>query len=50
MFRAEVRFYLELAPVVGLRVPVCYRAEEGDYGTHLVLEDLSAWKPGADPP
>jgi len=49
MFRAEVRFYLELAPVVGLRVPVCYRAEEGDYGTHLVLEDLSAWKPGADP-
>lgn len=49
-FRAEVRFYREIAPVVGVRVPVCYQAEEADEGTVLVLEDLSGWRPGADPP
>jgi len=48
-FRSEVRFYREIAPVVGVRVPVCYRAEEADEGTVLVLEDLSGWRPGADP-
>jgi hypothetical protein len=49
MFGAEVRFYREVAPVVGVRVPKCYRAEETADGTLLVLEDLSAWQPGADP-
>jgi hypothetical protein len=49
MFRAEVRFYREIAPVVGVRVPACYRAEDGPDGTLLVLEDLSDWAPGADP-
>ena len=49
IFRAEVRFYREIAPVIGLRVPACYRAEATDDGTLLVLEDLSAWQPGADP-
>jgi hypothetical protein len=49
MFRAEVRFYREIAPVIGVRVPGCYRAEETSEGTVLVLEDLSAWQPGADP-
>lgn len=49
MFRAEVRFYQEIAPVVGVRVPVCNRAEAGADGTLLVLEDLSAWRPGAEP-
>src|SRR5262245_18467244 len=49
MFTAEVRFYREIAPVIGLRVPACYRAEHDGDGTLLVLEDLSAWTPGADP-
>lgn len=48
-FKAEVRFYREIAPVVGVRVPACYRAEDTDEGTVLVLEDLSGWRPGADP-
>ena len=49
MFQAEVRFYREIAPVAGVRVPACYQADETDDGTVLVLEDLSAWRPGADP-
>jgi hypothetical protein len=49
MFHAEVRFYREIAPVVGVRVPACYRAEDDDSGTLLEIEDLSAWSPGADP-
>jgi Phosphotransferase enzyme family len=49
MFRCELRFYREIAPEVGVRVPACYRAEETAEGTLLVLEDLSAWQPGADP-
>jgi Phosphotransferase enzyme family len=49
IFRNEVRFYREIAPVAGVRVPACYRAEADDEGTLLVLEDLSAWQPGADP-
>lgn len=48
-FRAEVRFYREVAPAVGVRVPDCYLAEDTDEGTVLVLEDLSGWEPGADP-
>ena len=49
MFRCELRFYREIAPEVGVRVPACYQAEETAEGTLLVLEDLSAWQPGADP-
>jgi hypothetical protein len=49
IFRSEIRFYRAMAPVVGVRVPACYRAEETGEGTVLVLEDLSAWSPGADP-
>jgi len=49
MFRCEVRFYQEIAPVVGVRVPACYRTEATDAGTLLELEDLSSWQPGADP-
>ena len=49
MFRAEVRFYREIAPVAGVRAPACYQASERAGGTLLVLEDLSAWQPGADP-
>jgi Phosphotransferase enzyme family len=48
-FEAEVRFYREIAPVVGVRVPACYQAEQTDQGTILMLEDLSGWQPGADP-
>lgn len=48
-FRCEVRFYREIAPVIGVRVPACYRAEATDEGTVLELEDLSAWQSGADP-
>lgn len=49
MFTREVRFYREIAPVVGVRVPVCLRAEEHDGSTLLELEDLSSWQAGADP-
>ena len=49
IFRSEIRFYTEIAPVIGIRVPACYRAREDEDGTLLVLEDLSAWQPGADP-
>jgi thiamine kinase-like enzyme len=49
MFRCEVRFYQQIAPVVGVRVPACYRAEATDDGTLLELEDLSSWRPGSDP-
>jgi aminoglycoside phosphotransferase (APT) family kinase protein len=48
IFRAEVRFYREIAPVAGVRVPACYQAEITEHGTMLVLEDLSGWEPGAD--
>jgi hypothetical protein len=49
IFRSELRFYREIAPEVGVRVPACYQAEVTEDGTLLVLEDLSAWQPGADP-
>ena len=49
MFAAEVRFYQEIAPVVGVRVPKCFLAEASANGTHLVLEDLSTWSSSADP-
>jgi hypothetical protein len=49
IFRAEVRFYREIAPVIGVRVPACYQARETGRGTVLFLEDLSAWRPGSDP-
>lgn len=52
MFAAEVRFYREIAPAVGaagVRVPVCYLAEDSGDGTLLELEELSAWRLGADP-
>ena len=48
-FRAEVRFYREIAPVFGVRVPACYQAEDTGEGTVLVLEDFAEWRPGADP-
>nr|WP_238350791.1 phosphotransferase [Kribbella shirazensis] len=49
MAASELRFYREIAPVVGVRVPECHQAEETADGTLLVLEDLSAWTPGAEP-
>jgi phosphotransferase family enzyme len=49
MFRCEVRFYREIAPVIGVRVPDCYQAGDTGAGTVLVLEDLGGWQPGADP-
>ena len=49
MFPREVRFYREVAPHVGVRTPACFLAEEQDGATHLELEDLSAWRPGASP-
>jgi hypothetical protein len=49
IFRSELRFYQEIAPDVGIRVPRCYRAEATEAGTLLVLEDLSEWGCGADP-
>lgn len=49
MFESEVRFYQEVAPVVGVRVPRCFDASVTAEGTYLRLEDLSQWSPGADP-
>jgi len=49
MFECEVQFYREVAPVVGVRVPGCRRAESSAVGTLLELEDLSGWDAGADP-
>lgn len=49
IFGAEVRFYQQIAPAAGVRVPVCYQASQTSAGTVLVLEDLSDWRPGADP-
>lgn len=49
MFPREVRFYREIAPAVGVRVPRAFRAEVHDGATVLELEDLSAWRAGADP-
>jgi thiamine kinase-like enzyme len=49
MFTREVRFYREVAPYVGLRTPACYLAEAHEGATHLELEDLSSWRPGAEP-
>jgi hypothetical protein len=49
MFVNEVRFYREVAPVIGVRVPACLAAEEDDGATFLALENLSEWEPGADP-
>ncbi|MGC4943012.1 phosphotransferase family protein [Kribbella sp. DT2] len=48
-FTREVRFYREIGPAVGVRVPACFHAEEVDGATHLELEDLSDWQLGADP-
>jgi phosphotransferase family enzyme len=49
IFRSELRFYQQIAPVIGIRVPECYEATETEHGTVLLLEDLSAWRPGGDP-
>ena len=49
MFVNEVRFYREVAPVVGVRVPVCLTAQEDNGSTLLELENLSDWTEGADP-
>lgn len=49
MFRCEVRFYREIAPEVGVRVPACYEASDRAAGFRLVLEDLSGWHEGGDP-
>lgn len=49
MFRNEVRFYREIAPHVGVRVPACSAAEETEDGFRLALEDLGGWAPGGDP-
>ena len=48
-YRAEVRFYREIAPFLHVRLPACYQAEVADEGTLLVLEDLADWRPGGDP-
>jgi hypothetical protein len=49
MFEREVRFYREVAPEVGVRVPDCYRSEDNEEGFCLVLENLSHWSEGGDP-
>src|ERR1700749_2421878 len=49
MFVNEVRFYREVVPVVGVRVPACLTAQEDHGSTLLELENLSDWSEGADP-
>ena len=41
MFESEVRFYREIAPVVGVRVPACYQAEHTAEGTGSAIEPLA---------
>lgn len=50
IFSSEVRFYRQVAPEAGVRVPACYLAADEPDGTILLLEDLSGWAPGAEPP
>lgn len=40
-FEREIRFYREIAPRVGLRLPRVYHADAGASGAVLVMEDLS---------
>lgn len=49
MFTREVRFYTEVGHDVGVRIPHLVRAEVNDGATLLELEDLSAWREGAEP-
>lgn len=49
MFTREVRFYEEVGRNVGVRIPRLVRAEVNEGATLLELEDLSAWREGADP-
>jgi aminoglycoside phosphotransferase (APT) family kinase protein len=49
MFEHELRFYVEIAPVLGVRVPDCYEASESSEGFRLVLEDLTSWRAGGHP-
>jgi len=42
MFEHELRFYQEIAPEVGARVPECYEAVETCDGIRLVLEGAEA--------
>jgi len=49
IFSSEIRFYRQIAPEAGVRVPACYLAADQPDGTLLVLEDLSGWAPGAEP-
>lgn len=49
MFVREVRFYREVAPEIGVRVPDCLTSQECDGATLLELENLSSWREGADP-
>ncbi|MCX4096819.1 phosphotransferase family protein [Nocardia sp. alder85J] len=44
----EVRFYQQLAPALGVRVPICRHAEISSDGTDfaLLMEDLSAYRAG----
>lgn len=49
MFGREVRFYREVAPEVGVRVPAVHAAVEEADGYRLELEDLGHWTPGGDP-
>ena len=49
IFEHELRFYREVAPEVGARVPACHEAVETGEGLRLVLEDLSSWVEGGDP-
>ena len=47
MFRAEVRFYREIAPVAGVRVPACYQAEDTAEGPERVVQaELAAGQAG----
>ena len=50
MFVNEVRFYREIAPVIGIRVPRCLAANQDNGATRLALENLSEWESGGSPP
>ena len=46
---SELRFYQQIAPHVGVRVPAFVSATSTHDSTTLVLEDTSEWPPAGDP-
>lgn len=49
IFENEIRFYREIAPVVGVRTPALLAFDSTSDQFTLELEDLSTWREGGEP-